>query len=55
MKVRYTGPSAEGVTIDETGQHVGQNELAEVPDDLGKRLIEQSVWEKHVPAKKKES
>lgn len=53
MKVKYVGPSAEGVTINETGEHVGQNETIEVPDDLGKRLIEQAVWEKPGAAKKK--
>ena len=46
MKVRYTGPVV-GVDLlgpDSRTLQVQRGESIDVPDDYGKRLIEQDVW-----------
>lgn len=44
-KVQYVGPSVE-VRIEETGDVVKQNGVAEVDAELAKRLLQQDTWKK---------
>jgi len=53
MNVKYVG-SDKGLQIAATGQVVDPGDVVEVPDDLGKNLCEQDIWEK-APTKKEKS
>lgn len=44
MKVRYTGPIDE-VTIREFDLTVKRNHQLDIPDAIGKRLVQQADWE----------
>ena len=44
MHVVYSGP-IDSVEIAELGLTAPRGKVVEVPDELGKRLCEQSVWE----------
>jgi len=44
MNVKYVG-SDKGLQIAATGQVVDPGDVVEVPDALGKNLIEQDIWE----------
>lgn len=47
MRVTYTGP-IDAVELPQTGAVVKRGDSVDVPDDLGRSLVEQSCWE---PAK----
>jgi hypothetical protein len=50
VRVTYTGP-IDAVELPQTGAVVKRGESVDVPDDLGKSLIQQSCWEPAKPAK----
>lgn len=45
MRLKYVGPSEEGVDIPELGITVGQGEIIEVDDGVGRRLEQSSDWQ----------
>lgn len=47
MRVTYIGPS-DAVELPQTGAVVKRGETVDVPDELGRSLVEQYCWE---PAK----
>lgn len=50
MRLTYTGPSIDGVDVplDYGGEiHCGHHQHADVPDELGERLLEQAAnWQR---------
>lgn len=44
MKIVYTGPHSDGVTIAATGQQATPGVPIDVADDVADRLLEQDVW-----------
>lgn len=54
MKVKYTGPIDE-VTIREFDLTVKRNHQLDVPDTIGKRLIQQADWEEVGKPKEQET
>lgn len=45
MKIRYLGPEAKR-TIPATGQSVERDQVIDVKQQIARRLLQQSVWEK---------
>lgn len=53
MKIRYTGPSSEGVTLspEAGGIHFPHGQPVDVPDDIAKNLLAQGTFEKATAGK----
>jgi hypothetical protein len=51
VRVTYTGP-IDAIELPQTGAVVQRGETVDVPDALGKSLIEQSCWQQAKPTVK---
>lgn len=45
MRLKYVGPHEDGVDIPELGITVGQGEIIDVDDAVGKRLAASTDWQ----------
>lgn len=45
MRLKYVGPSTEGVDVPELGVIVAQGEIVDVDDAIGKRMAESTDWQ----------